>query len=141
SGRFDFHFAADQVHVGDDAEQGDIDGKRDADVARVVCIAGGDVDLTRGEHEAGEDLYDGFFLKVDRDGRLVLVFAAVGVVVHLEDDVGVLADEPADAVGQKRGRGAWGPATQRSGGDETGSAKALVARRGVGGVQGAGRAC
>ena len=89
-----------------------------------------------------DDFRNRLFLQVNRDRALVGVLFAIGVIVHLEDQIRAFAQDPTDTVGEKRRRIARRPSAERAGRGEAGAAEALVAGGGIIGVElsgGAGR--
>ena len=84
-----FHFCAEQVHVGQDAEQVLVAGDGDCAGYSVLFDAGGNEEQTAVDDFFAELFLYGFLGEVDAQSRVVFYGAANFVIVDLEDDVAV----------------------------------------------------
>ena len=88
-GRGYFHFRAEQVHVGQDAEQVLVAGDGDCAGYSVLFDVGGNEEQAAVDDFFAELFLHGFFGKVDAQARMIFYGAANFVIVDLEDDVAV----------------------------------------------------
>jgi len=132
--------ASDEVGVGDDLPEGDIDGEDEVIADAVVCVAGGNVDAAGGERDVEEFFGGGSGGEPDGEFALVLLGLAGGVVVDLEDEVGAGGDADGGGGGHVENGVTGGPAAETGGGEEAWGTEAGVAGAGGFGVEMAGGA-
>ena len=103
---------AEQVHVGGDGQGLDVHRDNQLALTSTLFVAGGELEVVARRVVPVQGLLDRLAGEVEADARPVDAGLAVGVVVDLEDDVGLGGNVDADAIGQAVGLAAGGPEAQ-----------------------------